>query len=869
MVTSDAAIARLRQLKWEFREFCKTTGAVSESDTRAKLIDEILRSVLGWPEASITRETHTDTGFIDYCLKIKGRQFVAVEAKREGIAFTCPVQKQRSLKLSGSLLTDKPIREAIAQVRDYCDSNGIRYAIATNGYAWILFRAITDGTPWKSGNALVFRSLDHIEENFTQFWNLLCYEAISSGAIDTEFGVAHRTARQLERVVAHLFNADLPLQRNRLNAQLQPLIKTIFEDIADQDHLDILQRCYVYSRSLRIVARDLNCVVTDALPAFLQKQGAVTVQQGHGDAGSFGSAMVGALKGGHGQLILILGGIGSGKTTFLKRYQRTVGKASLDKFALWFHVDFLAPPANPNDITSFIWKSILEQLHSRYAGIPLESRTNLKLAFEDKIKGLEETVLNGLEPGTSEYEKVLSKSLRSWQADVTEYVPRLLVACQKKNERTAVIFIDNVDQLSPAYQSQIFLISQYITRTIRSITIISLREESYYAPNIQKTFTAYTNRKFHIASPYFRWLIQNRIKFALHLLEKDAQESSFILPSGIAIDKTSIADFLTIVEYSIFEVNKNISRFIEAICFGNMRTALEMFATFLTSGATDVDKMLSIYHRDGAYYVAFHEFVKSIMLGERCYYKESQSPILNLFDCGSEKNSSHFTALRILNFLLAHRGESSPEGQGYFDIGRILAPFEDVFDDREDFIRTINRLVKRQLVETNSRSTETIEGASHVRVTSAGWYYMRYLVHSFPYLDLVLQDTPLNSTNVEQELRDMVFQVDNLKDKEEEKEKRNAIRFARVNRFLEYLKAEEEAEFETFQLGRLDSLLATKYVPGITHQFERQKAYIQRRVAQNREKFAEELPFEIPEDESNMLSDDDLTEPDIETGLPA
>ena len=61
----------------------------------------------------------------------------------------------------------------------------------------------------------------------------------------------------------------------------------------------------------------------------------------------------------------------------------------------------------------------------------------------------------------------------------------------------------------------------------------------------------------------------------------------------------------------------------------------------------------------------FHEFVKSIMLGDRKYYKEENSPLMNVFDCGTYKNSSHFTSLRVLNGLVACRGQSSREGMGY------------------------------------------------------------------------------------------------------------------------------------------------------------------------------------------------------------
>ena len=63
-----------------------------------------------------------------------------------------------------------------------------------------------------------------------------------------------------------------------------------------------------------------------------------------------------------------------------------------------------------------------------------------------------------------------------------------------------------------------------------------------------------------------------------------------------------------------------------------MRDALKMFNIFMTSGVTDVGKMLAIYRASDSYFVSFHEFVKSIMLEERRYYKDAASPIMNVFD---------------------------------------------------------------------------------------------------------------------------------------------------------------------------------------------------------------------------------------------
>ncbi|HEX8107634.1 MAG TPA: hypothetical protein VF516_07880 [Kofleriaceae bacterium] len=235
---------------------------------------------------------------------------------------------------------------------------------------------------------------------------------------------------------------------------------------------------------------------------------------------------------------------------------------------------------------------------------------------------------------------------------------------------------------------------------------------------------------------------------------------------------------------------------------------------------------------------------------------------MNLWDCGSEKNSSHFTAVRILKYLLVHRAEASKEGQGYVDIARMSGLFEEVFDAREDFIRTLERLVSRQLVETNTRSTEGVLGASHVRATSAGWYFSRHLRQRFPYLDLVLQDTPIASSSVERSLRDLVEQVDNLGDREEQKIERLGIRFRRVKTFLEYLEDEERAEAKRYSLsGRID-ILSERIVKPMADALEEEREWILTRVRENRERYADEPQIDDVEDKQfigdRLAADDDV-----------
>lgn len=857
----ELALENLRQIRDDFKEFCEKFLYITEADTRINIIDRILKEVLFWPDAEVRREAHSENGFIDYILHVNGKKFVCVEAKKEGISFDFPKDKKRKYyQINGAISTEAPVNDAILQARKYCDDSAIRYAIVTNGYTWIVFRAIREDMSWKEGSSKVFHSINEIVSSFTEFWNLLSYDCINQGSLDTEFSNLSSSNRSLSRVLNFLLQPDVPLLRNPLHTELHSIIGHFFEDIADPNYIETLENCYVYSTSIKTVATDINYVIKDSLPNFLKDEGTLEIRHKENDSGVFGRIIEKAVLKTKGQLFLLLGGIGAGKTTFQKRYQLTVGKQVLNESAIWFAIDFLKPPTI-DLIENFVWGKILNQLRERYQSPYLETRQNIKRAFATEIVALRETALYGLKEATPEYEKTLSQYLGVWQSDLSIYVPRLLSIAKPRKNLNVVLFFDNVDQLSPNYQAQIFLLAQRVTDLVKSITIIALREESYYTASVQKVFTAYINRKFHIASPPFRKMIGQRIKYAVNIIDERNIEASKFSDITELQHKQNISDFLKIVEHSIFEKNKNIARFIDHLCFGNMRNALQMFSTFLVSGATDVEKMIRIYRRDGNYYVAFHEFLRSIMLGERYYYKEAFSVVLNVFECGQERNSSHFTSLRILSILDIHRNESAKEGEGFYEINKVLALFEDVFNNKEDFLKSLNRLVNRQLVETNTKIFENISGSTHIRITSAGWYYFHHLITSFAYLDLVFQDTPIDDKRMVEALVASMNKVNNLSDPEEDKIARMDERFYRVGVFLNYLEEEELNERKKFLLENKEGPIFHELIINIRDSFERQKEYIMQRLQQNRERYEEE--FSMIRDTSFMdLEDQDMLDDD-------
>lgn len=569
-------------------------------------------------------------------------------------------------------------------------------------------------------------------------------------------------------------------------------------------------------------------VIEDSVPRFAALEGTIDTTPGRYDAGIFGETVEGALSESEGSVFLLLGGIGAGKSTFLKRFFHFVRRHFIEHMGVWFYVPFLKAPQLQN-LESYVYATVLDQIRDRYGHLDLETREALLDAYRGQIEALNKTLLNAERLTDSEYQRRLNIYLEKWTADAPAYV-RALLGSLRRRGKAIVICIDNVDQLAPDYQHEIFLLSQRIAGQLRSVTIVALREESFYTASIQRTFTAYTSRKFHISSPAFRKLISTRLKYARGVLARPDNEVRLILRSGMSMDREAIDHFLQILEMSLFGHNRNIARFIECVSYGNMREALDMFASFLYSGNTDVDKMLGIYSENGRYYVAFHEFAKAVILGDRRFYREAESKVLNVFDVGPERNSSHFTSLRLLSFLMQYHGAASAEGRGYAPISLTLGAFVDIMDNEEDFLRTADRLIRKALIEVDTRSSESIQGANYVRITPSGWYYLEYLSRAFAYLDLMLQDTPVNSRTVYSSLLDQIKRVELAVDTAATKEEKLELRFKRVDTFLDYLEHEEESECRKYGLDKIESALARPIVRAIREQYSREVASIKKRV---------------------------------------
>lgn len=606
-----SALKKLIQREWP---------RLTESDTRSKIIDPLFIECLNWQENDIEREAHSDGIYVDYIFKIRDKNVIIVEAKRKGVSFNIPITfgRDRRYKTKYVLSTDKNIKSALNQAQNYCFKKGVRYGIITNGSQYILFEAYRFGEEWEKCNSVVFYNFDDILENFTYFWNILSKDAVENNSLVDQIS---KDIKELTfyKVIDNIRYKSEIQPRNRLHRYLMPIIEYCFREITGEDKRELMEKCYIYESEFKDVYDTLTKHFDENRLKLFKGYNFKRIIQTIDTASPFQLDFykyVDIINEDITEPIvfILLGRIGSGKTTFIHRFFNYVLSEKEQENIIWFYINIRDAPTNIDGIGSFIIENIIREFYTKYKDI------YIKINEEYDISN----ILNN------------KKNLA------------ILFAILKSKNYTISLVIDNLDQhksSSPTFHEKIFLEANNLTKELKTLTIIALREESFYMSSKEGVFDAYYTEGYEISTPDFRKLLLSRLDFILEKLVLPEKDFKKILKINMDIKPyiKDIKDFLQIAKDSIYRSDKRgISAFISETSGSNMRLALDLFRQFLISGNTKINEMLDHYRNTGEYQIAYHQFVKSIILGTYRHYSD-KSYLMNIFDFNTEFSKKSFS----------------------------------------------------------------------------------------------------------------------------------------------------------------------------------------------------------------------------------
>ena len=713
--------------------------------------------------------------------------------KKEGIYFQLPIPYVNAENFSyiaiSKLLTDPNIKAAIKQVRRYCFDTGCENACITNGHEWIFFRTFERGKRWENLQAFVIRHLNFFKDDYTKAINSLSYTAISerSSLIELLSAGSHKD-RTIYYPKEKINSYSHPISANKLASTLRPIVNYYFGVIGDND-AEFMDKCYVSQRDYQQTSAGMRSMLQDSLTPYFEEYGVQQLED-TGKGGRLGGRIAKNLrKGRNNEVLVLFGGKGSGKSTFIKRLLFHKTPSWLGSHAVISIIDLLNIPEDRKVIRAHIWSNLVKNL-DRDGLLGSDRETILKL-FHDKYLIAKNQELYGLTESSEAYNIKLNTLVEKWKSDNLYCALRLIEYWRNKNSGIVVV-VDNTDQYSSQMQDFCFSSAQEISNALSCITIISMREERFYNSKIHGLLDAFQNCGFHISSPKPSEVFKKRLQYTISLLESNRRRR---LKFG-EIDSKVAAECCVYLKTLLKEFgneNSPLSNFLSACAHGDTRLSLDLFRSFVLSGYTNVDEML---HK-GMWTFQIHQVIKPIMIPTRYFYDESLSNIPNVFQIRFSRNGSHFTALRILRKLSKNMNVGSP---AYISVSELISYFSDTFAMSDDFIGNLDLLLKHGFVESSNRIGTYSISLDDVKITTYGLYMLNNLSSNMTYLELVSTDCGIYTEVVSNEIIEASRQEFGYFNRRERFE-RVKIRIGRVDSFIKYLEDEERREKEAFSLG--------------------------------------------------------------------
>ena len=783
MPNCDASLNNFLKYKKEFDTYLRND--LSESDTRSKILDKLLIDILGWSENEIKREGYLkDTGYYDYLIILPTFQFI-VEAKKNYADFKLPLTA-RNVKIKTLM---KGNSEIINQIRSYVSAKNLSIGVATNGHQFIIGQFINvEGIDWQENECKIYHSLDDVEKNFVQFYDDLSRDVVR------EYGrIKIFTPPPIGKTILDAIpQRDDRLVRNIFSAPLQPIIKKFFSELfTDNDKeidYDFLEKCYVKNEDIKKFNKELNITIQDDPPVFDER-----ISKVQNTSNSMNQLKININEGIKylPDPILIIGGKGVGKTTFIKYFINVILDKEINKQRLIIYLDFKNYTDQQVNDTAKIYKQILELLYEKYPELNLTKLNILEKIYKRELKQQYDGIWSILKEDIVELGRRKSEYIEKLMLDSINHLIKicnyLVGTCRK---RLTIIF-DNVDQLPDSSQRSVYLLAQSIHNITKSIIILSLREGYFYKLKGSPPFDAFRSTVFHITAPPYSLVLKRRFTYIL----ENFSFPKLILPNEtVQYGSDALKILFQNFYYTLF-INRNsdVLRYLEQSSYPNIRLGLDKLVEFMISANTPIIQ----YIYSDKYSIPIWEFVKSVALGSRKYYDHIDSKVVNLF-YPSANNNNHFTKIRILLFLkhnLTHERK-------YVSYEAVTNAFTIAGYSLDLAKAEIAELLKYGLIESDSFSTdvankEIFSAKTNFRLTNPGYHYLENLGR-FYYLELVLHDTPIYDHEIYNNILNNFPYVDS-------KGNRNLKnRIKSVNLFFVYLNRQEKFERSRYLSSKLD-----------------------------------------------------------------
>lgn len=539
------------------------------------------------------------------------------------------------------------------------------------------------------------------------------------------------------------------IQPNTFAADLTPVLRRYFSSKNQATDPDIYSRAYISSNEVTSYDRILESFLKDRLSKSSRRTEITTSRRKANEITKTISQFDEKRPFG-GDLQLVTGGVGVGKSLFARRYKEFLQPAVLASKNHWAFINFISPPEDFGRWNDWVCEKFVESLAEEGAPFDIRQAADQERIFSSDLadRNAYYDRMEAVGIGRGELER--ARDIEQWRFDALKLTKGISRYLQGDRGDNLIVVFDNVDRREAKAQLAAFQTALWFMDQTRSMVILQMRDSTFEAYKHESPIDTYrTGQIFHISPPRFVDVVKRRLELSLDHLAKEAPEQiRFKSTSGIAFSypKSRSGVFLTGIYNELFQRPNNVSRVLEALAGRNVRRALDMFFAIVTSGHMPDDVIASVAQGTG--FRGFPEYItlRALIRQDYRFFNNNSGFVANIFYCDTRwKRPSNLIIPEILYFLISQRKIRGDNGQtGFVALSRLLSEMEALGFVREDVFDAARFCLSKELIEVDTSSLTAIRDQDSLKASASGWAHMRLLAARLEYVHSVLPTTPVN-----------------------------------------------------------------------------------------------------------------------------
>lgn len=749
---------RLSKLDQTIKWIAENPNAiVTESDTRFKIIDEILVHVLGWPKELINTEEQTDNGRIDYNLVVDGANKAVVEAKREAIDFRTEARHSGDAYILKGPAISTEARAAVVQVISYCAFKNAELGCATNGKEWIIFRAnrLGDGKETMNGKGFVFNSLEAVREHFSLFADLLSLESINSlkyrGVFQEAEGIVLRDPSFFQSFRTP--DSKNSISKTTFALDFDEIMSSFFRRLKGEEDRDMIEDCFVVTRESEIAETKLVRVAEELVSKMREIDSGTGKQL---------TDMIEAVQRSHkNRFAILVGAKGAGKSTFIDRFFRTIIPEEISRGLAVIRLDLSASDGDEHRIIPWLNKHLLEKCEASVFTIdsPSWDETIGSMFFDEYRRWSFGSMKHLYDSDKTAFKIEFGKHIEELRRnDPHEVIKRLLRHIVHSRKLIPCVVLDNTDHYSISFQQTVFQYARSIYESELCAIIIPITDRTSWELSKHGALQSFESEFLYLPVPQPHRVIERRIAYLTKKLSENNEHRAkeYFIGRNIRLDIKNISAFAAGLN-RIFVESRTTSEWLGGLANYDIRRLLEITRDVVSSPHIPLDDILKAHLAGSTFPVKDWRILQAIIKRQYDIFPEGEhSFVQNVFNISEDVPTTPLLALRILQFLRDAEGATEHDKKSFIPIEKIYSHLLALGIEQRNTKLSLNTLLEKGLILDYDPTVTTVDRANRVELSPSGRVHLIWGSTNEEYIKVMRDVTPLRDRSIFHEMSDQI-----------------------------------------------------------------------------------------------------------------